>query len=139
MGILRHVLWNLNNPWLLSGFKVGVGKISVSRVNLNYLPTAETLHNTSASSIGVLFHTYWYFSLFQINTSWLKLPFPAIDLFLLRNWWYFQHCFLYDDHVIKAIILFEVTYTLIQRRLWIGFLHILLPLLQCQIITWLLP
>ena len=33
----------LNNAWLLVGFKVGVGNLSISRVNMISLPTTATL------------------------------------------------------------------------------------------------
>ena len=58
--------------------------------------------------------------------------------FFLRTVDTFQRYFLYYWHVLKSIILFEVTYTFLQRCLWIGCLFLLLPLLPSQIIRLLL-
>ena len=129
----------LNNAWLLSGFKVGVGNSYISIGNMISLPTAATLRITSVSSIGALFHVYWYVFSFRINESWLPLYCPEIACVLFRNRWYFSMLFPYDCRVLHAIILFEGTYTSLQRRLQISCLHPLLTLLTWQMTTQILP
>ena len=44
---------------------------------------------TLVSSIGELFHAYWYVFPFWKNTSWLTRYCPAISCVLFRNNWYF--------------------------------------------------
>ena len=83
----------LNNTWFLSGFKFSVGNNYLSRGNLYYIPTAATLRITSVSSIGALFHVYWGFFSFSINTSRLTKSCPAIAYVLFRNQWYFSTLF----------------------------------------------
>ena len=83
----------LNNAWLLSGFKVGVGKSYISRGNMNSLPTAATLRITLVSFIGAMLHVYWDVFALMINTSRLTRSCPEIACVLLRNQWYFSTLF----------------------------------------------
>ena len=83
----------LNNAWFLSGFKVGVGKIYVSRGCLNFLPTSAMLNIASVTYIGVLLHENWYVLVFWTSMSWLPRPFPVIACVLFSNQWYFSMIF----------------------------------------------
>ena len=78
----------LNNAWLLSGSKFGVGNSPISRRHLNSLTTSATLHITPVSLIWSLFHAYCDFFVFWINTSWLPQSCPVIALVLFGNWCY---------------------------------------------------
>ena len=120
----------LYNAWLLSRFNVGVGDSHVSRGNLNSLPTSETLCSTSLLSIGDLFHTYWDVFAFRINT---------IACVFFSNWWWSSTLFpllLPCDRGHNVILM---NLHIFQKRLWIGCLNLLLPLLPCQMITKILP
>ena len=129
----------LENTWFLSGFKIGVGNSSVSRGNLNSLQTDATPSITLVSSIGDMFHTYWYVFKSLINISWLTRYCPEIACVFKVTGDSFQRYLLYGCYMLKVRILFEGTYKLLQSRLWICCLSLLIPLLTSKIITQLLP
>ena len=129
----------LNNAWFISVFKVGLGNSYISRGNMNFIPTAAMLRITAVSLIGALLHSYWDIFAFWINKLWLPRYCPATDCVLFSNQWKFSTLLLYYCCMLKARILFGGTYTLLQRRLWIGCLSLLLPLLPWQMITQLIP